>query len=67
MKVERTWAMPNHRTFQIPPITQLLQEEHVDGLLIEPFPFQSSVDCFEYLAKFQTGTADYALIDPPLQ
>jgi len=38
MKMERKWAMPNKNTFDIPPITRLLQEEiNNDEYWIDPF------------------------------
>lgn len=36
--MERCWAMPNHKTFQIPPIKRLLIEEHAGkGVWVDPF------------------------------
>ena len=41
MILERTWAMPNKRTFEIKPIKQLMYEEMAYPLFrIEPFPFE---------------------------
>ena len=65
MKIKRVWSMPNHRTFQIKPIKQLIFEEIGTGKIIEPFPFQSKVDCFEYLSGYADESADFGLIDPP--
>lgn len=65
MQIERVWAMPNHRTFEIEPIKKLIQEEKVQGLTIEPFPFESQVDCFEYLKQFPEQSANFGLVDPP--
>ena len=65
MLIERVWAMPNHRTFQIKPIKKLINQERVHGVTIEPFPFQSKIDCLEFLAKFPNESADFGLIDPP--
>jgi hypothetical protein len=65
MIIERVWAMPNHRTFEIIPSQNLIREEMIYGLIIEPFPFESKVDCFDYLSKFQDNSADFGLIDPP--
>ena len=42
MKIERAWAMGNHRTFEIPPIKRLIQEEKIPGVVVEPFPFESN-------------------------
>lgn len=65
MEIERVWAMGNHRTFEIPPIRRLIQEERISGLTIEPFPFESKVDVFDYLKSFHDNSADFGLIDPP--
>lgn len=65
MKIERVWAMPNHRTFEIEPIKKLIEQERLFGLTIEPFPYQSKEDCFEYLAKYVNNSVVYGLIDPP--
>lgn len=65
MKIERFWALASERTFEIPPIRKLIQEEKVPGVLIEPFPFQSKIDVFDYLAQFKDNSADFGLIDPP--
>ena len=43
MDIERVWAMPNKRTFQIKPIAQLIKEEIGDEY-IDPFPFEGKVD-----------------------
>lgn len=37
MRIERIWAMPNHSTFKIKPIAELLHEEVIEGLWIDPF------------------------------
>ncbi len=37
MNIERIWAMPNSRTFSIPPIRDLLAREVGGGLWIDPF------------------------------
>lgn len=57
--------MPNHRTFEIPQIKKLIEEERLSGLTIEPFPYQSKIDCFDYLNKFDAQIANFGLVDPP--
>jgi len=42
MKMERIWAMPNHWTFIIKPIKELLKQEMDDGLWIDPFAGEHS-------------------------
>jgi len=43
MKMERKWAMPNRETFSIKPIKKLIQEELIDGIIIDPFAGKSKV------------------------
>src|SRR3990170_8939697 len=65
MKIERVWAMGNHRTFEIPPIKKLIEEERIPGVTIEPFPFHSNVDVFDLLRGIEDNSVDFALVDPP--
>ena len=37
IRIERIWAMPNSRTFEIKPIKELIISEMTDGLWIDPF------------------------------
>ena len=37
IQIERAWAMPNSRTFEIKPIKELILSEMTDGLWIDPF------------------------------
>lgn len=37
IRIDRVWSMPNKNTFDIPPISMLLDEELTDGLWIDPF------------------------------
>ena len=37
IKFDRKWSMPNHKTFLIKPITELLIEEVNSGLWLDPF------------------------------
>lgn len=43
MLIQRKWAMPNSKTFSIPPIRDLIAEELTDGLWIDPFSGGSRV------------------------
>ncbi len=67
MKIERVWGMANPRTFQIPPIFNLIKEEFDHGLIdvLDPFPFQSKQDCFEYLNNIPDNSFDFGVLDPP--
>ena len=42
LRIERKWAMPNKRTFQIHPIKEFLGEEVSDGIWIDPFANESN-------------------------
>ena len=65
MKIDRTWAMPNKRTFMIAPIRQLLFEEEVSGRTIDPFPFTYKQDALEFLGKIKDSSVEMVLFDPP--
>ena len=64
LKFERVWAMPNHRTFQIIPIKKLIAEEFSDASYLDPFPFESKIDCFDFF-KSITIRNKYGVLDPP--
>ncbi len=66
MKIERIWAMPNKRTFQIKPIKELLSEEIPKGKpILDPFPFEYKEDATYMLNKLPDNVASYAVFDPP--
>lgn len=66
MKIERVWAMPSKNTFNMPPVAKLIAEESRDCYtVIDPFPYQSKKDVFEYLEEFEDESVDLALVDPP--
>ena len=65
IKYERVWAMPNKRTFQIIPIAKLRQEELTFRNYIDPFPFEGTIDCFDFLATLEDNSVDEADVDPP--
>ena len=64
MNIDRIWAMPNKRTFQIKPIKELIEEE-VTGLWIDPFPYPYKKDALEYLLTIKDRSVDGVLFDPP--
>jgi len=64
MKIERIWAMPNHRTFQIKPIKELLVRELGDNF-IDPFPFPFKKDALQYLKSIPTDSVEKLAFDPP--
>lgn len=41
IEFNRVWAMPNHNTFSIKPIKQLIEKHLISGLWIDPFSRQS--------------------------
>lgn len=64
MKINRVWAMPNHKTFQIKPIKELLKE-HFDNDFIDPFPFPFEKDALTYLKSLETESVEKLAFDPP--
>jgi len=79
MKIERKWAMPNKWTFTIKPIRELLADEVVGGVWIDPFAGENGclyadytndiekdgLDALEFLKGFANNFADGILYDPP--
>lgn len=64
-KIERVWAMPNSRTFTIPPIRKLLEEETTPGVVIDPFPYPFKTDALEYLKAIPSDSVNNVRFDPP--
>jgi len=64
MNIKRIWAMPNHKTFTIKPIKELL-ERVVGNDYIDPFPFPFTRDALEYLKEFKDNSVDKLVFDPP--
>jgi len=64
IEIQRRWAMPNLRTFQIKPIKELIQKES-KGKVIDPFPYPFKKDALEYLSEFKDESVDTVLFDPP--
>lgn len=56
--------MPNHRTFQIKPIKELLRE-HLGEDFIDPFPFPFEKDALSYLKSFENESVERLVFDPP--
>ena len=66
MKIERIWAMPNKKTFQIKPIKELLLSEFSQGsVVLDPFPYEYSVDATELLNSVGDNSYEFAVFDPP--
>ncbi len=64
--IDRIWAMPNKKTFQIKPIKELLKEEMPIGArVLDPFPFEYKEDATDMMNKINNETYNYAVFDPP--
>ena len=64
MKIERVWAMPNKKTFTIPPIQTLVNTEL--GLdYVDPFPYPFTKDAIEYLKQYDNESENGLVFDPP--
>lgn len=81
MKIERAWAMPNSKTFQIKPIKEIILR-YADGKIIDPFANENKLatitndlnpeydtdyhmDATDFLCMFDDGSVDTVLYDPP--
>lgn len=64
IRIEREWAMPNHKTFEIKPIKKLIQEE-LGNDFVDPFPHPYKEDALDYLSKFTWNTVEKLAFDPP--
>ncbi len=81
MIINRKWAMPNHKTFDIKPIGEII-DRHLQGVSIDPFANQSrlaiynndldpqygcefNMDALEFLKSFPCNSIDTVLFDPP--
>jgi len=64
MKIERVWAMPNHRTFQIKPIKKFITQNLTD-VIIDPFQYPFKEDALELLKKIKSESVESITFDPP--
>ena len=64
MKINRTWSMPNHKTFTIKPINELISRVLGDDY-IDPFPFPFERDALDYLKELKTASVEKLAFDPP--
>jgi len=81
IRISRAWAMPNHHTFSVKPIRELL-ERHVSGHSLDPFANTARVatitndlnpdmacdytlDACVFLDRQPEASADTILFDPP--
>ena len=66
MKIERAWAMPNKRTFQIPPIKRLIERETRDSrTILDLFPYPFERDALEVAKETKDNSVDCVQFDPP--
>lgn len=65
IKIERVWAMPNHKTFEILPIAQLLKEEGYNKSWCDPFPHPFKQDAIAYLKSIPDESQEGVVFDPP--
>jgi len=64
MKISRIWAMPNHKTFDIKPIKELLDRVVGDNY-VDPFPHPFKRDALEYLKELKSNSVEKLVFDPP--
>ena len=64
MIIERHWAMPNHKTFSIKPLKNLIDLELGTDYL-DPFPYPFERDAIEYLKTIEDNSENYLVFDPP--
>jgi hypothetical protein len=43
MEIARQWSMPNGKTFTIKPIRELIKDELVEGVILDPFANEASI------------------------
>ena len=64
MEINRTWAMPNKKTFTIKPIKDLIEKYyHKNTLDLFPYPFEK--DVLVTLSETKKESIDVVLFDPP--
>lgn len=81
MVINRTWQMPNSKTFSIKPIAKLIHK-YAHGKIIDPFANDSKLaaitndldqqydtdyhlDALDFLKLFEDNSVDTVLYDPP--
>ena len=81
MQINRVWAMPNSKTFQIKPIRELINK-YAYGVIVDPFANDSKIgtitndldeqydtdyhmDALDFLKMLGDNSVDTVLYDPP--
>lgn len=62
--MERVWAMPNHKTFTIKPIKELISNE-LGRYYYDLFPHPYDMDVLERLKNVKDESLDKIAYDPP--
>ena len=65
IKFERVFAMPNHKTFEIKPIKELIEQERIAGEFIDLFPYPYHKDALRFLKDMPDNYYWFMLYDPP--
>ena len=63
MIIERVWAMPNHKTFEIKPIKQLILEE-LGQSYTDVFPHPYDRDALQMLKEKESNSINMLAFDP---
>ena len=63
IQIERKWAMPNHKTFEILPIKKLIQEELGENYT-DVFPHPYDRDALEMLRTIKSNSIEKLAFDP---
>ena len=67
-QIVRMWSMPNHKTFEIPCIKQILNDE-LNNDYLDPFPLSESVflkvDALQFLKNLKSNSENKIVFDPP--
>lgn len=63
MIIEREWAMPNHKTFEIKPIKKLILEE-LGNSYTDVFPHPYDRDALELLKSIESESINELAFDP---
>ena len=68
MIINRFWSMPNHETFKIPCIKQILKDE-LNNEYLDPFPLSQNmflkIDALQFLRKLKSSSENKIVFDPP--
>ena len=65
VRIERVFAMPNHKTFEIKPIKELIEQERIAGAYLDLFPYPYERDALQYLKELPDNSIWFMLYDPP--